>query len=42
MQTPTNQGKPNYKKRSKKDANKNLGTVKKGAYQTAPETKKSK
>lgn len=40
--TPANQAKPNHKKRTKLDANKNLKSVKKGAYQTAPETKQSK
>ncbi len=40
-QTPVKQG-PKQAKRSKLDANKNLKSVKKGEYQTAPETKKSK
>lgn len=40
-QSPKNPSNSDYKKRSKKDANKNLGTVKKGTYQTAPEPKKS-
>ena len=41
-QTPANQAKPNHKKRTKLEANKNLKSVKKGFYQTAPETKQSK
>ena len=40
-QTPVKQG-PKQAKRSKLDANKNLKSVKKEAYQTAPETKQSK
>ena len=40
-QTPIKQG-PKKPKRSKLDANKNLKSVKKGAYQTAPETKSTK
>ena len=40
-QTPVKQG-PNQAKRSKLDANKNLKSVKKEAYQTAPETKTTK
>jgi hypothetical protein len=40
-QTPVKQV-PKQAKRSKLDANKNLKSVKKEAYQTAPETKKSK
>lgn len=40
-QSPKNPSNSDYKKRSKKDANKNLGTLKKGTYQTAPEPKKS-
>jgi hypothetical protein len=40
-QTPVKQG-PKKPKRSKLDANKNLKPVKKGAYQTAPETKSTK
>ncbi len=40
--TPVNQAKPTHKKRTKLEANKNLKSVKKGAYQTAPTTKQSK
>jgi hypothetical protein len=40
-QTPVKQG-PKQAKRSKLDANKNLKSVKKEAYQTAPETKTTK
>jgi hypothetical protein len=40
-QTPVKKG-PKQPKRSKLDANKNLKPVKKGAYQTAPETKSTK
>ncbi len=40
--TPANQAKPNHKKRTKLEANKNLKSLKKGAYQTAPTTKQSK
>ena len=40
-QPPVKQG-PKQAKRSKLDANKNLKSLKKGAYQTAPETKQSK
>ena len=40
-QTPVKQG-PRQAKRSKLEANKNLKTVKKGVYQTAPESKQSK
>ena len=39
--TPLKQG-PKQPKRSKLEANKNLKSVKKGTYQTVPETKQSK